>query len=182
MSSHYTPRNANKNDARAIIELYKAVATVEGGIARTADEVSSAYVEGFIARSLTSGIILVVENPQNPAQLIAEIHAYKAEPKAFNHLLTDLTIGVHPQFQGQGIGYTIFKTFLDQVASSRPDIVRVELMVRENNTRARALYKKLGFVVEGIFADRIQSDEEYEADVGMAWFNPNAAKEYSDIT
>ena len=74
MSSHYTPRNANKNDARAIIELYKAVATVEGGIARTADEVSSAYVEGFIARSLTSGIILVVENPQNPAQLIAEIH------------------------------------------------------------------------------------------------------------
>ena len=120
------------------------------------------------------GLIIVAEHPNHPDQVIAEIHAYKPGIQVFDHVLTDLTIVVHPDFQGRRIGRTILTIFLEEVARNHPDIGRVELIARESNEKAIALYQSLGFLIEGRLEMRIKTtDRHYEADIPMGWQNPN---------
>lgn len=46
----------------------------------------------------------------------------------FNHVLSDLTIAVDPEYQGRGLGNRLFQTLLDHVTEERKDILRVELI------------------------------------------------------
>jgi putative acetyltransferase len=81
---------------------------------------------------------------------------------------------VHPDEQGKGIGKQIFQNLLEEIKRHHPDIGRVELIARESNTKAITLYEKLGFKKEGRLEKRIRhSTNSFEADIMMAWFNPN---------
>jgi ribosomal protein S18 acetylase RimI-like enzyme len=167
-------RIADVDDLPALIKLYQTVARQEDGIARLEHEVTEDYVLNFIHKSLATGLIIVGENPNDPAELIAEIHAYKPGIKVFDHVLSDLTIVVHPQHHGKKIGRTIFTIFLEEVARSRPDIGKVELIARESNLRAIDLYQSLGFRIEGRLEMRLKTTKHaYEADIPMGWQNPN---------
>jgi ribosomal protein S18 acetylase RimI-like enzyme len=77
-----------------------------------------------------------------------------------------LGIGLLPQFRGQGIGTNLIRSTL--AATRTIGLHRVELTVRENNTRAIELYKKAGFVVEGLQRDAVRIDSVYENVVCMA--------------
>lgn len=167
-------RTAQSDDVSRLVKLYKAVAQMEGGIARVEQEISESYVSNYLEKSLASGLIIVGENPDDPEELVAEVHAYKAGIKVFNHVLGDLTIVVHPKFQRMKIGRTIFTIFLEEVGRNRPDIGRVELIAREGNLKAIELYQSLGFQIEGRLEMRIKTpDGNYEADIPMGWQNPN---------
>jgi ribosomal protein S18 acetylase RimI-like enzyme len=169
---HY--RIAVIEDVPKLISLYKAVAKIEGGIARLEEEITEEYVKSFVEKSLDSGLIIVGEDPENPEELITEIHAYKNGLKVFNHVLGDLTIVVHPQFHRRKIGRTIFTIFLEEIARNREDICKVELVARESNKEAIALYQSLGFKIEGRLEMRIKTTQNaYEADIPLGWQNPN---------
>ncbi len=149
--------------------LYRTVAAVEGGLARTAEEITADYVSHFVQKSLARGVFLVARQPDTQ-EIIGEIHAYDLGPKVFAHVLGELTIAVHPRHQGRGVGKALFTAFLHHVSTERPDILRVELIARESNQKAIAFYQKLGFRIEGKFAGRIRSVQGgYEADIPMAW-------------
>jgi ribosomal protein S18 acetylase RimI-like enzyme len=166
-------RHANATDYNKIYTFYKKVAEAPIGIARSPEEITQAYIKNFMADAAETGIELVVDNPNNNEEIIAEIHCHKLGPKIFNHVLSELTIAVHPDFQGQGLGKKIFTYLLEFITSNRPDILRVELFVQESNERAIELYKKIGFIPEGRFQKRIPGKENIlEADIPMAWFNP----------
>ena len=77
-----------------------------------------------------------------------------------------LGIGLLPRFRGRGIGTNLIRSTL--AATRTIGLHRVELTVRENNTRAIELYKKVGFVVEGFQRDAVQIDGLYENIVCMA--------------
>jgi len=163
----FSVSNAALEDASAIRDLYRAVAANEGGLARTADEISLEYVENFVSKAVASGIIVVA---RKGGKIIGEIHAYALEPKVFAHVLSELTIAVHPDFQGFGVGKALFTELMRQVSETRPDILRVELIARESNAKAIEFYKKLGFRVEGRMTNRIRSvGGGFEADIPMAW-------------
>jgi len=167
-------RTADIDDFSKIKTLYKEVAKHHGGIARLEHEITDDYVENFLKKSLATGLIIVAENPEDPEQLIAEIHAYKSGINVFNHVLGDLTLVVHPAFQGKKLGRTIFTIFLEEIGRNRPDIGKVELIARESNLKAIALYESLGFSIEGRLEMRIKTPEgNYEADIPMGWQNPN---------
>ena len=169
---HY--RNATIGDVAALVNLYRRVAEGSGGIARTREEVTTEYVSGFVERSLANGLIIVLENKEEPDELIAELHAYKPGIRLFEHVFSDLTLLVDPRFQGRGIGRTIFTIFLDEIVNNRPDVGRVELLTAESNARALHLYQSLGFTIEGRFEMQIRTVEgNYEADIPMGWQNPN---------
>src|SRR4051812_48468279 len=106
---HY--RTADIDDFQKIKKLYKEIAKSEGGIARLEHEVTDDYVLNFIKKSLATGLIIVAEHPDDPEQIIAEVHAYKPGIKTFDHVLSELTIVVHPEFHGKKIGRTIFTIF-----------------------------------------------------------------------
>ena len=167
-------RTATPEDLDAIVKLYKTVAQTEGGIARLEDEVTSDYVRNFLQKSLESGLIVVGEHPDNADDLVAEIHAYKAGIQVFDHVLGELTIVVHPDFRGKKVGRTILTIFLEEVGRNRPDVGKVELIARESNQKAIALYQSMGFLIEGRLEMRIRTtDRRYEADIPMGWQNPN---------
>lgn len=168
----FTVRQAIPSDLDSIFTLYKKVAEAPVGIARSPAEVSETYIQQFMSNAAATGVELVIGNPSNPAEIIAEIHCSKYAPAIFKHVLGDLTIAVHPGFQGKGLGKLIFTHLLQFITANKPDIFRVELFTQESNERALALYTKLGFTREGRFEKRIPGLNGLEADIPMAWFNP----------
>jgi len=167
-------RIAVPEDLPRIVKLYKAVAHAGGAIARREEEITDEFVNNFMSNSFNTGLIIVGEHPDNPDELIAEIHAYKAGIKLFDHVLTNLTLLVHPEHQRKKIGRTIFTIFLEEIARHRPDIGKVELFTNELNAPALGLYSSLGFKVEGRMEMRVKTPKgQYLADIPMGWQNPN---------
>lgn len=167
-------RSATLSDLERIQTLYQETARLPGGIARSEEEITSDYIGHNLRQALARGISLVIEHPDDPNVLIAEIHTYPLVPKAFKHVLGELTIVVHPSFHGQGYGRRLFSALLSEIESKRPDILRVELICRESNQRAIGLYQSLGFRIEGRLERRItNSHGDLESDIPMAWFNKN---------
>ncbi len=160
-------RKATPDDHGRILGLYRDVAAVPDGIARTPAEVTDAYVDGFMQRAAHDGLELVYEEG---GELLGEIHASRVGIASLAHLLTDLTIAVSPQAQGRGVGRSLFQAWLDEVTVNLPHITRVELFARESNVRARALYASLGFVEEGRLRARVNNARgEAETDTIMGW-------------
>lgn len=165
-------RHALATDRAAIEALYKRVAAVPDGLARTPDEVSAEYIDGFMARAAANGVELIWEED---GCVLGEIHASCPGIAALNHLLTDLTIAVDPAAQGKGVGRALFQGLLDHVMAAMPHIGRVELFARSSNVRARALYLSLGFVDEGILKRRVNNSRgEPEDDTLMGWLRPDS--------
>jgi ribosomal protein S18 acetylase RimI-like enzyme len=77
-----------------------------------------------------------------------------------------LGMGLLPPFRRRGIGSDLIQRTLN--AAQAFGFHRVELMVRENNTNAIELYKKVGFETEGVQRDAIQVDGVYENLIFMA--------------
>jgi ribosomal protein S18 acetylase RimI-like enzyme len=71
-----------------------------------------------------------------------------------------LGMGVLKEYRGQGIGKALMQTTLEKAQSS--GLTRVELTVREKNTRALELYKKFGFCIEGVKRNGVRIDGVYE--------------------
>lgn len=167
-------RTAAIDDVPKIVQLYKEVAKIKGGIARLENEITEEYVESFVKKSIADGLILVAIHPDDPERFIGEMHAYKPGIQVFKHLLSDLTIAVHPEFQGRKIGRTLFTIFLEEIALNRTDVGKVELITREGNAKAIGFYQSLGFKIEGRMEMRIKTPAGfYEADIPMGWQNPN---------
>ena len=155
-------------DLPAVVTLYRNVAAVPGGLARLAEEVDETWVSDFLTRSHANGLSLVTQ--AESGEIVGEIHAYSPGLYCFSHVLTDLTIAVAPEAQGQGVGRLLFETFVRHVVEMRPDIQRVELISRESNRKAILFYESLGFRQEGEFVSRIRDiDGSLESDIPMAW-------------
>ncbi|UOG76106.1 GNAT family N-acetyltransferase [Hymenobacter tibetensis] len=162
-------RSSVAQDASAIRSLYQRVSRESGGLARQPEEITDEYVQHFLSRSIHHGVGLVAKQH---GQLVAEIHTYSSGLKIFSHVLGDITIAVDTSVQGQGIGRRLFNTLLVHVQHRFPHVQRVELLVRETNTRAIQLYEQLGFVREGRFEGRVAGVHGIEADIPMAWHAP----------
>jgi putative acetyltransferase len=168
-------RTATLEDGARIQALYKEVTkTGDSGLTRNESEITDEYVGGFLSKSIDHGFVVVAEHPNDTELLIGEVHGYPGLTGASRHVITDFMIAVHPQFQGQKIGRTLFTIFLEEIGRNRPDIGKVELFVRESNTKAFALYQSMGFLIEGRLEMRIKTPQGlFEEDIAMGWQNPN---------
>jgi ribosomal protein S18 acetylase RimI-like enzyme len=165
-------RKAAAGDHAGILALYRKVAEVPDGIARTPGEVTDAYVAGFMGKAAADGIELVAEID---GVIVGEIHASRVGIASLAGLLTDLTIAVSPAAQGKGVGRALFQALLDEVREHMPHINRIELFARDSNVRARALYASLGFVEEGRLRARVRNGRgEPETDTVMGWLRPDS--------
>ena len=77
-----------------------------------------------------------------------------------------LGIGLLPKFRGQGIGRQLMQRTID--AAFAFGLIRIELTVREANVNAIALYKSLGFDIEGLHPNAVSIDGHYENLYSMA--------------
>jgi ribosomal protein S18 acetylase RimI-like enzyme len=89
----------------------------------------------------------------------------KTDRVVYSHCGT-LGIGLLPKFRGRGIGRQLMQTTID--AAWQYGMTRIELTVREHNANAIALYKKLGFQIEGLQRNAIRIDGQYQNVYAMA--------------
>ena len=169
-------RQSSAQDVEPVLELYLTVAGAPGGLARLQSEIDHGHVRQFMDRAIENGVSLVAVSDND--DIVGEIHAVSPGIFCFSHVLTDLTIAVHPNAQAQGIGRRLFQAFMHEVQEQRPEISRVELVARESNVRALGFYESLGFVREGVFERRIANvDGSVEADIPMAWLRDGGMRE-----
>jgi ribosomal protein S18 acetylase RimI-like enzyme len=153
------------NDASALKDLYDLISEASGTLARSANETDLNYFETVLKKSFENGINIGVYDKE---KLVAFIYAYKFEPKVFNHVLANMTIGLHPNYQGKGIGSKLLETFIDQVRKNM-EINRIELFTPAINLSAIKLYQRHGFKQEGVFKCRVMLKENPVDDIAMAW-------------
>ena len=82
-----------------------------------------------------------------------------------------LGINVDVAMQGRGIGTLLMQSLCDY-ADRWLGLLRLELTVYADNTRAQALYERFGFVREGLHRCDAMRDGEYVDSVSMARLNP----------
>jgi len=168
-----TIKKTSSNDCDKIFQLYKKVASIPGGLARTQNEISEDYVFGFIEKSLKQGLSMMAFD-KNQQQVVGEIHAYTSGLYCFSHVFTELTIAVDPDCQGKGVGRKLFEQFLSEIINNHSKILRIELIARESNQKAITFYQSLGFEKEGLLKNRIKNpDGSLESDITMAWLRTN---------
>ncbi|MBX5045958.1 GNAT family N-acetyltransferase [Rhizobium lentis] len=79
-----------------------------------------------------------------------------------------LGMGILPTYRGKGLGRQLIDATLK--AAQEAGFTRVELDVYEDNSRAIALYEKVGFTREGIIRRAARIDGRFIDAIGMALF------------
>lgn len=82
-----------------------------------------------------------------------------------------LGISVAQEHQGSGVGKALMHGLIDY-ADNWGQILRIELTVFADNTRAIGLYSRFGFVQEGLFRGYALRQGVYEDCVSMARWHP----------
>ncbi len=158
----FTIRPASRADRDGVVALHKAAAVTPGALARAPEEVTPAYGD----YALASDICLVAVEPDGT--VVGEIHAKRESIALFAHVLGGLTVAVHPERQGQGIGSRLFEALIAWARVQRPEILRIELAAGAGNPGAIRLYERLGFRREGRQVARGRlPDGRFEDDILM---------------
>ena len=120
-------------------------------------------VGAFVARSVERGY------PQIVAVVDSAVVGWCNVPpasRAVSAHVGDLFMGLVPEFRGKGIGDRLLRHAVQ--AADVFGFRRIELGVFATNTAAAALYRKVGFVEEGIKRMAILVDGTYHDEIIMA--------------
>ncbi len=168
-------RKATLDDLQPIYQLYKTVAQdCPGNLTQEDSEITWSYVLEEVNKGLRRGLILVIENQ---GSIIGYLKAFTSEFRCQAHVLTHATMMIHPLWQNQGKGGKLLDSYLQEIKQNMPWILRFELLPHQSNIRAIRFYKRHGFVIESLAHQKIRNwSGNFEAEVTMVWFNPNASQ------
>jgi ribosomal protein S18 acetylase RimI-like enzyme len=160
-------RQARVADASTLCAAEREISKTPGLLVSQPDELLPQAFESLIsALADESGCYVVAETE---GRIVGHAVLRPMDLRAVAHVFR-LTIVVHQGCSGRGIGTAIMNE-LTSWARRKPEVQKVELIVRSTNGRARRLYEKFGFIEEGRFRNRIRlSDGTYIDDIPMAWF------------
>lgn len=170
-------RTATPADAAAIAATETATQRTPGLLVGWPGEIPLAAYRDKIAKLVARGRYIVAEESE-----VVVGHAFldPMSMRANAHVFL-LTIVVHPEHLERGIGTALLRNLLEW-AHRDPRVGKIELNVRAGNLRAQHLYRKLGFVEEARFRQRVHRiDGQFEDDIGMAWF-PTTGKPRALVT
>jgi putative acetyltransferase len=99
----------------------------------------------------------------------AGLHPAGASPRR-RHVM-ELGMQVQPAWQRQGVGTQLLQALCDY-ADNWLGLLRLELVVYADNDKAQALYRRFGFVQEGVHRCHAMRDGIYVDSLSMARLNP----------
>ncbi len=95
---------------------------------------------------------------EDDGQLIGWLWADGGEYRR-NHHTVHIVIGIRAAYTNQGIGTRLFQAC--EAWARERGLHRLELTVMTNNLLGIALYKKMGFQIEGTLLDALRVDGQY---------------------
>jgi RimJ/RimL family protein N-acetyltransferase len=160
-------RLARPEDAHGLWSAEVVTAEVPGQLVSRPDELSLSAFERRIRELEKTGCYVVATSEDD--NLLGHASVEPMPLAALRHVFR-LTIVVHPGRTGRGVGTALLQ-HVQAWATLKPDLRKIELLVRRSNARAIRLYERLGFVEEGILRDRVRLPSgDFVDDVAMAWF------------
>lgn len=153
-------REATKEDAKAIVEYCNKVAGEsdflnfgenEFGISIEEEE---KIIEKTINNSNETFIVGTIDN------LIVSIATIKSNKRNRTHHVSTVDISVMKKYWSLGIGHFLMKEVIEW-ANNNGVTKKLSLVVREDNEKAINLYKKCGFVIEGVLVRDVFVKERY---------------------
>ena len=106
--------------------------------------------------------IIVAEDKE---ELVGYLGAFSRSQNRVKHIVT-IGIAILQSHVGMGIGTMFFKEM--EAWAKEHNKHRLELTVMDNNPSAYALYRKMGFEVEGVKKDSLFVNGEYINDIYMS--------------
>jgi [ribosomal protein S18]-alanine N-acetyltransferase len=134
--AHFTIRPAEAGDARAMAELFAAVAAERTGIA-TEPPVDIDERAAQFARTADGSVVAVADG-----QIVGMLHI-----EVSRHGFGEFGMLVDRDWRGRGVGSALVQAAISRARSQGLHKLCLEVFV--HNTAAIALYRKSGFVEEG---------------------------------
>lgn len=167
--SPITIRSARPTDAAAIAS-YMAEPDVFAGLLQLPYPTPEGWADRVAAFPASSNNLHLV------AELDGNVVASAGVFAPGNHVrrrhASGLGISVAKDAQGKGVGTALMAALVDY-ADRWGNILRIELNVFADNTRAIALYERFGFVREGLLRKYALRDGRYVDSLVMARLHPN---------
>ena len=113
-------------------------------------------MESYIKNMNSSGSLILV------AETDSKFAGFLTAERGFAHRIKHsayIVLGVLKEYSNHGVGTHLMEQLLKWASESK--IIRLELTVMCHNEKALALYKKMGFVIEGIKKKSIFIDNKY---------------------
>lgn len=142
-------RTAMNEDASAIHELSKGVMEEEvyqltsGSEFKMTIEKQERWIESHLSNPNHIALVAEIDS-----KIVGLLDFSNGHQKRIAHT-GQFGMSVEKEFRGQGVGYLLLHVLIEW-ARSNPTIEKIGLNVHGNNDRAIALYKKMGFEVEGV--------------------------------
>jgi putative acetyltransferase len=165
-SGAVTIRRATAGDAAQIHRVYSNPGTYSGTLQlpHAALEIWSERLKAADANRIIL-VALVDEVIVGTAGLHLEVNLRRRHAAGIG-------IGIADAFAGQGIGSALLRELLN-LADNWLGVLRLELTVFTDNAAAQALYRKSGFVTEGILRGFAMRDGVLADVYAMARLHPN---------
>jgi len=118
-------------------------------------------------------LMLVAERAaaNGQTEVVGNAGLHPAGPALRRRHVMNMGIAVHSSAQGQGVGAALMQAICDW-CDNWGQVLRLELTVYADNLRAQALYKRFGFVTEGLHRGYALRDGEYIDVISMARLHP----------
>lgn len=155
-----TIRAASVRDAAGIVDLDRVLSIVGDGMVltvdqlRTVDETAKRIDDTYRAMSAGDATLAAVAVVGD--RVIGTADLRQLAPTRVRHVGL-LSVGVAPDFRRRGVARALMRYLIDHAWSC--GLLRLELYVREDNPRARALYESLGFHHEGTRRRFVKRDD-----------------------
>ena len=159
-------REIHPTDAAAFNKLLRQLEKesphllLEPGERKTTEREQMEEIEEILASE--NQMIFIVEDR---VELIGYCAAYGSKYRRIRHQVL-LAVGILDGYRNRGIGTQLFTVM--EAWARRNSIRRLELLVQNNNKAGIALYRKMGFQIEGTKRESYCIDGEYVDEYLMA--------------
>lgn len=172
-SQAWAIRPVRSSDARAMLDLLLQLdeettfMLLEPGERTTTLEEQERQIEAFTSGE--AGYLLVCDIGD---RLAGFLYARRGQARRIGHSVY-IVIGVLQAYTRQGIGRRFFEELHSWALKN--DLHRLELTVMTHNSGAVALYKKMGFEIEGVKRHSLKVNDQWVDEFYMAKLMPENA-------
>lgn len=158
-------RRAEPSDAAGIARTFQSRSAAAGTLQNPYPSIAD-WVERLSRDAATNYIFVALTQDEVIGH--SGLHGTK---NARRQHVWGLGIGVREDWQGRGVGTRLMETLID-LADNWLAALRLELTVFSDNAGALALYRKFGFVQEGVHRAFALREGQYMDAIAMARLHP----------